>query len=53
MLRLDHSLSRLNDEINLAAYDRAIRQLRATSHGPLLKELEFAQVLRDLKVGLH
>ena len=45
--------SRLNGEINLAVYDRAIRKLRATSHGPLLKELGFAQVLRDLKVGLQ
>ena len=53
MQRLDHSLSRLKGEINLALYDRAIRQLRATSHGPLLEELGFAQVLRDMKAGVH
>ena len=45
--------SRLNGEINLAVYDRAIRKLRATSHSPLLKEPGFGRVLRDLKVGLQ
>ncbi len=45
--------SRLNGEVNIAVYDRAIYKLRVSSHRPLLKELGLALVLRDLKVGLH
>ena len=45
--------SRLNGEINLAVYDRAIHKLGAGSHGPLLQQPGLASVLRDLKVGLQ
>jgi len=45
--------SRLNGETNLAIYDRAVRKLRSTAHGPLLKEAKLATVLRDLRVGLQ
>lgn len=45
--------SRLNGEINLAIYDRAIGKLGTRSSGPLLTERNLAGALRDLKIGLH
>ena len=53
--RLDGILypSRLNGEINLAIYDRAISKLSAPSSGALLRQSGLAGVLRDLRVGLQ
>ena len=45
--------SRLNGEINLAIYDRAMGKLAARSTTALLRQHELASVLRDLKVGLQ
>lgn len=45
--------SRLNGEMNLAIYDRAIPKVRSVRHGALLKEGSLAPVLRDLKIGLQ
>jgi len=45
--------SRLNDETNLAIYDRAIGKLSMMASGPLLRQSGLASVLRDLRVGLQ
>lgn len=45
--------SRLNGEINIAVYDRAIPKLAAVSTTPLLEVRGLAAVLRDLKAGLQ
>lgn len=45
--------SRLNGEINLAIYDRAIGKLSVHTSAPLFNEPNLADVLRDLKIGLR
>ena len=45
--------SRLNGEVNLAIYDRAISKLSTVSHNPLLQEPSLAKMLHDLKIGLQ
>lgn len=45
--------SRLNGEINLAIYDRAIGKLGTSASGPLLMERDLTGALRDLRIGLH
>lgn len=44
--------SRLNDEVNLAVFERAVPALRAAQTSPLIMALGFASVLNDLKVAL-
>ena len=44
--------SRLDDEVNLAIYERAVPSLRAVQKSPLILTAGFASVLNDLKVAL-
>lgn len=44
--------SRLNDEVNLAVFERAVPALRAVQTSPLITAPGFASVLNDLKVAL-
>jgi hypothetical protein len=44
--------SRLNEERNLALYDRAVGKLSAVKSRPLMKAPSLARVLDDLKVAL-
>lgn len=44
--------SRLNDEVNLAIFERAVPDLRAVHKAPLILAPGFASVLDDLKVAL-
>jgi hypothetical protein len=44
--------SRLNDETNLAIYDRAVAKLRPVRNMPLIEAPGLAQVLDDLRVAL-
>jgi len=44
--------SRLNDEVNLAIYERAVPALRSVHKSPLILAPGFASVLNDLKVAL-
>lgn len=44
--------SRLNEELNLAVYDRAIPALACSTTVPLLKARGFARILDDLKIAL-
>ncbi len=44
--------SRLNDEVNLAIYERAVPALASHHTSPLISAQGFASVLNDLKVAL-
>jgi len=44
--------SRLNEDANLAIYDRAIKNLRVTDDVPLIAAPGFARVLDDLRVAI-
>lgn len=44
--------SLLNEDVNLAIYDRAISKLNATSAAPLLKATRIGNLIRDFKVAI-